>query len=349
MNEKLHFQTLPKLKAGDKVAILSPSYAAPAAWPHIYELGLKRLREEFLLEPVSFPATAKLGASKEERAADLIAAFADPTIKAVIATLGGDDQITYVKNLPDEPFRSNPKMVFGYSDNTHFMNHLWLNGVPSFYGGALFTQFAQTPQIEDFTLRYLKKALFRGGETELDWSKDYNDVGLGWDDPANMNRAKLYEPNDGWTWDGETNAQGYTWGGCLESIDEILRHNGRLPSPEQFEQIVLVTETSEEIPDHDYTRRIFRALGERGILERVKAFLVGRPKAWEFGREKSTLEKAEYRKQQQQTILATVRAYNSSAPIVQNLDFGHTNPQICLPLGASTTVDSSTRTISICF
>ncbi len=349
MNKKLHFQVLPKLKAGDKVAILSPSFAAPAAWPHIYELGLKRLREEFSLEPISFPATAKLGASKEERAADLIAAFADPTIKAVIATLGGDDQITYVKNLPDEPFRSNPKMVFGYSDNTHFMNHLWLQGVPSFYGGALFTQFAQTPQIEDFTLRYLEKALFEGGETELDSSKDYNDIGLGWDDPANMTRAKLYEPNDGWIWDGETNAQGFTWGGCLESIDEILRHNGRLPSPEQFEQIVLITETSEEIPDHDYVRRVFRALGERGILERVKAILVGRPKAWEFGREKSTVEKAAYRLRQQQTTLETVRAYNSSAPIVQNLDFGHTNPQICLPLGASTTVDSSTRTISICF
>ena len=349
MSSELHFQALPKLKAGDKVAILSPSFAAPGRWPHIYELGLKRLREEFSLEPVAFPATAKLGASKEERMADLVAAFADPTIKAVISTLGGDDQVTYVKDLPDEPFKSNPKMYFGYSDNTHFMNHLWLLGVPSFYGGALFCQFAQTPQMEDFTVRYLRKALFEGGETEIDSSKDYNDVGLGWDDAANMHRAKLYEPNDGWFWDGETDAQGFTWGGCLESIDEILRHNGRLPSLEQFEQIVLITETSEEIPDHDYVRRVYRALGERGVLERVKALLVGRPKAWEFGREKSAIEKSEYRKQQQQTILTTVRAYNSSVPIVQNLDFGHTNPQICLPFGALAKIKTSARTISICF
>ena len=349
MNKELHFQVLPKLKAGDKVAILSPSFAAPAAWPHIYELGLQRLREVFSLEPVVFPATAKLNATNDEKAADLVAAFLDPTIKAVIATLGGDIQVTYVKNLPSEPFRNNPKMFFGYSDNTHFMNHLWLQGVPSFYGGALFTQFAQTPRIEDFTLRYLKKALFEGGETELESSENYNDVGLGWDDPANMNRAKLYEPNDGWIWDGEAEAQGFTWGGCLESIDEILRHDGRLPSLEQFEQIVLIAETSEEIPDHDYTRRIFRALGERGILERLKAILVGRPKAWEFGREKKIEEKAEYRKQQRQTIFKTVRAYNSTVPIVQNLDFGHTNPQICLPLGALAKIESSSHTISIQF
>ena len=349
MTSNLSFRVLPKLQAGDKVAILSPSYAASGHWPHIHELGLQRLREVFSLEPVVFPATANLAATNEEKAADLIAAFLDPTIKAVVATLGGDIQVEYVKNLPDEPFRNNPKMFFGYSDNTHFMNHLWLNGMPSFYGGALFTQFAQTPQIEDFTLRYLRKALFESGETELDWSKDYNDVGLGWDDPANMHRAKLYEPNDGWIWDGETNAQGYTWGGCLESIDEILRHNGRLPSLEQFEQIVLITETSEEIPDHDYVRRVYRALGERGILERIKALLVGRPKAWNFGREKTADEKAKYRKQQRQTVLKTVRLYNSIAPIVQNLDFGHTNPQICLPLGALAKVAPSSHTISVNF
>lgn len=349
MSSELRFQVLPKLKAGDKVAIISPSFAAPGRWPHIYELGLKRLREEFSLEPVAFPATAKLGASKEERAADLVAAFEAPTIKAVISTLGGDDQITYVKNLPDEPFKSNWKMYFGYSDNTHFANHLWLLGMPSFYGGALFTQFAQTPQMEDFTIRYLRKALFEGGEIELDSSDNYNDVGLGWDDPANMKRDKLYEPNEGWVWDGEANAQGFTWGGCLESIDEILRHNNRLPSLEQFEQIVLITETSEEIPDHDYVRRIYRALGERGILERIKALLVGRPKAWEFGKEKSAAEKADYRLRQQQTIIETVRTYNSSAPIVQNLDFGHTNPQICLPYGALAKIKSPARTISIRF
>ena len=79
MNEKLDFQVLPKLRAGDKVAILSPSYAASGHWPHIHELGLQRLREVFLLEPVVFPATTNLAATNEEKAADLIAAFLDPT------------------------------------------------------------------------------------------------------------------------------------------------------------------------------------------------------------------------------------------------------------------------------
>ncbi len=61
---------LRKLEKGDKVAILSPSFAAAGKWPQVYELGLERMRSIFGLEPVEFPTTKKLGASKEERAAD---------------------------------------------------------------------------------------------------------------------------------------------------------------------------------------------------------------------------------------------------------------------------------------
>ncbi len=122
---------LRKLEKGDKVAILSPSFAAAGKWPQVYELGLERMRSIFGLEPVEFPTTKKLGASKEERAADLVAAFEREDIRAVIATLGGDDQVTYIKNLPPEPFKNNPKPFFGFSDNTHFANFLWLQGVPS--------------------------------------------------------------------------------------------------------------------------------------------------------------------------------------------------------------------------
>ena len=345
----LRFSRLPKLKPGDKVAVLSPSFAAPGRWPHVYELGLSRLRERFGLEPVVYPATAKLGASTQERSADLISAFENPEIKAVVSSLGGDDQVTYVKDLPDEPFRSNPKPYFGYSDNTHFMNHLWLNGVPSFYGGALFTQFAQTPDIDPMTERYLRLALFQDGEVELAQSERFNDMGISWDDPDNFTKEKPFEPNPGWQWDKAADSQGITWGGCLESIDEILRHGVRLPTLEQFEGVILMTETSEEMPDHEYVRRVYRALGERGILARVKAVLVGRPKAWEFDKQRSIEEKLIYRQRQQETILATVRQYNSDVPVIQNMDFGHTNPQICMPYGALVKTDGAKKVVSVNF
>ena len=283
----MDFCEIGKLKKGDKVAIVSPSFAAPGKWPDVYELGCKRLRDIFGLEPVTFPATKKLGASKEERAKDLVVAFEDEGIKAVIASIGGDDQVTYVKNLLAAPFIRNPKPFFGFSDNTHFENFLWMNGVPSYYGACLFTQFATFGKMDPYTIEYLNQAFFGKGEYELRASAAWNDIPLDWNDPGNFNKELVYEKNDGWYWDGDRNADGITWGGCIESIDELLPHNIAIPSLEDFENVVLFTQTSEEIPSPEYVFRVYRALGERGILEQVRAVIVRRPKGWDFGKQRS--------------------------------------------------------------
>ena len=345
----MNFVTLPKLKKGDKVAILSPSFAAPGKWPHVYELGCQRLRDVFGLEPVEFPTTKKVGASGEERSKDLIDAYENKEIKAVIASLGGDDQITYIKKLPKEPFINNPKPFFGYSDNTHFINHLWLCGIPSFYGGSLFTEFAMQKEMDEFTVEYLKHAFFDDGIFELKSSSTFNDIGLNWNDQNTLNQKRRYQENDGWYWDGINNSEGITWGGCVESVDELLRHGTVIPSLKDFENIILFLETSEEIPTHDYVRRVLRALGERGILQNIKGLLIGRPKAWEYDKPNSDEEKEEYKKGQREMVLEIVRKYNKNIPIIQNLDIGHTSPQICLPVGKKIVIDSTSKSINIEF
>jgi muramoyltetrapeptide carboxypeptidase LdcA involved in peptidoglycan recycling len=345
----MNFVELPKLKKGDRVAVISPSFAAPARWPHVYELGLRRLKEVFELEPVAFPATAKADATDEDRAADLIASFSDPDIKAVVSTIGGDHQITYVKNLPPEPFLSSPKAFFGYSDNTHFADFLWQLGIPSFYGGALFTEFAMQTEMDKFTVQYLKKAFFERGSCEIEASPVFNDIGLSWDDLSTLNQRRRYQQNSGWYWDGTVSARGTTWGGCLESLDEILRHRAPLPTPHQFENIVLILETCEELSPAPYVYRVFRALGELGILERVKGVLMGRAKGWEFDKQLSDEEKERFKEEQRETVLSTFRKYNSTAPVVQNLDFGHTAPQICMPYGREIVLDSKNKKITVDF
>jgi len=337
--------SLPKLQPGDRVAILSPSFAAPGRWPHVHALGRERLRDLFGLEPVDFPATSKVGASGEERARDLIAAFEDESIKGVIASLGGDDQVTYIKHLPAAPFRDHPKPFFGYSDNTHFANFLWLQGVPSFYGGSLFVQFAEQGVIHPFTERWLRRALFAKGEFALEASDEFNEVGLNWDDPAMLTQRREFLPNAGWQWDGARDGEGILWGGCLESIDELLRHGVAIPSLADFESIVLMTETSEEMPSADSVRRVWRALGERGILERVQGVLVGRPKAWEFNQQRAVAEREAYRTEQFATTLEVIRRYNATAPVALNLDFGHTDPQIAMPYGMPVRIVAGERKV----
>jgi muramoyltetrapeptide carboxypeptidase LdcA involved in peptidoglycan recycling len=347
----MEFIELTKLSKGDAVAVVSPSFAAPGKWPHVHELGLSRLKDVFGLDPVEYPTTRQLGANKMSRAQDLVTAFEDGSIRGVIASLGGNDQVTYIKHLRPEPFKNNPKPFYGYSDNTHLMNFLWLNGVPSFYGANLFTQFAEPIEIHPFTLKYLQHALFTSGETEIEPSYQVWDgqEDINWDNPNVMQMKRQYSSDHGWFWDGSESRDGVTWGGCLESIDELLRHGITIPSLKDFESIVLLTETSEEIPSSDYVKRVYRALGERGILERIQAVLVGRPKAWDFDKQTSHEQKDAYRSEQMEKILTEVRHYNSLIPVVQNLDFGHTEPQIPMPYGGKVRVDSNQKKIFVTF
>ena len=337
--------TLQKLQKGDKVAVLSPSFAAPGMFPPVFGLGLERLRTIFELEPVEYPSTRKLGASVHERADGLVKAFTDPDIRAVIASIGGDDQVTYIKNLSPEPFKQNPKPFFGFSDNSHFCNFLFLHGIPSYYGGSIMTQYAMQGAMDDYSIQYLKHALFNEGELELTASDMYNDQGYDWSDSSLLHVKKKYWNNKGFVWDGKNSAEGILWGGCLESIYEMLRHNTPLPSHKQFENIILMLETSEEIPTANYVFRVVRALGERGVLERVNGVLVGRAKAWEFDKRLTLEQKEDYKKKQKDTIITTIRKYNIEIPIILHMDFGHTDPQIPMPYGNNVRIDMTHKKI----
>lgn len=340
---------LQKLKVGDKVAVLSPSFAAPNLFPHVFDLGLQRIRDEFDLEPIEYPTTRKLGASKEERSRDLAAAFADPEIKAVIASIGGDDQVTYVYKMDPDIFKNNPKPFFGYSDNSHFCNFLFHHGIPSYYGACVMTQFAMQGHMDAYTTDYIKKALFEEGEVELVASDEYNEIGTDWTDVSTLTTRRQYEKNVGFVWNGTKNAEGLTWGGCIESIDDMLRHNAPIPSLKTFADSILILETSEEMPPDQYVKRVMRALGERGILECVQGILVGRPKAWEFDKQLSKDAREAYAQQQREVILDEVRKYNQVMPIVQNCNFGHTDPQVPMPYGKRVVIDAENKKIIATF
>jgi len=108
-----------KPQLGDKVAILSPSSGLPGLFPAVFEQGLQRLRDVFQLVPVEYPTTRKMNAPLEERARDVYAAFADAEIKAIIGSIGGDDQIKLLKYLDADVIKAHPRPFFGYSDNTN--------------------------------------------------------------------------------------------------------------------------------------------------------------------------------------------------------------------------------------
>lgn len=341
-----NFKVLAKLSAGDQVAVISPSAGLPAIFPWVLDLGINRLEQEFKLKVKEYPTTREANASLEDRAQDIQSAFEDKNNKAVFASIGGSDQIRLIKYLNKDIFLENPKPFFGYSDNTHLQIFLWNLGIPSYYGGSIMTQFAMQNKMHDLTHKYISKALFDKGPVALESSEKFTDIGLDWSDKENLDKLRVHEKNEGWFWDGSKDASGVLWGGCVESLIVQFTTSKYLPASKNLQNTVLFIETAEDIPDHWIVEYLLTGMGERGWLDLFNAVLVGRPKAWEYDKQNDAKTKKDYKSDQRKTILDTIRKYNSLIPVVQNLDFGHTDPQIIVPMGKRAVIDSTNKTIN---
>jgi muramoyltetrapeptide carboxypeptidase LdcA involved in peptidoglycan recycling len=336
----------PKVSPGDKVAVVSAGFAAPAVAPALHEQALTRIREVLGLEPVEYPTTRRLDALPEDRAADLNAAFGDPEIRAVLATIGGDDQITVIRHLDADLVLADPKPFLGYSDNTNLLNWLWGRGVAAFHGGSTQVHVGAGPALDDVHLRSLRAALFDGGRLEITEPGESEDFGVDWKEPESLTSYGVREPTEGWTWSGPERAvTGPTWGGCIEVIQWLLTA-GRFPAdPAVLQGGVLLLESSEDLIPASEFGYITRSLGERGLLATVDAVVVARPASSTLEHLPSPEQRAAHRIEQRDVALEMVGRYNPDAVVVIGVPFGHTRPQWVLPYGGSMTVDAQERKV----
>lgn len=316
-----------------RVAVLSPSFAAPGAYPAVHEQAMQRLRA-LGIEPVEFPTTRQVGACPVDRARDITAAFADDSITAILASIGGDDQITVTRHLDTDIIRANPKPFLGYSDNTNLLNLLWQLGVPGFYGGSTQVQIGPGPYVEDYHLTSFLAALRGAGEIEVTLPADSEDHGPVWDDPRALTEFGRRTPCDPLEWFGPQRiVEGRTWGGCLDVLAQ-LGIAGRFPGVGQLRGGILLLETSERLTPTDVVADIVRALGEGGILGAVDGVLLARTPTTSLGTD-ATLS----RREQIDIVADTVRRYNPDAVMCAGVPFGHTRPQWILPYGGRVRLD----------
>lgn len=334
-----------KAQAGDAVAIVSPSFAAPEFFPEIHEQALLRLTEVTGLLPVEYETTRKTS-SPQARARDLNAAFADPDIRAVLAVIGGEDQITVVPHLDPAAVQADPKPFVGYSDNTNILNWLWGHGVAGYYGGSTQVHLGPGPAVDPCHALSLQAALITGGSIEITEPGHSEDIGKAWDDPAALTDYGVREPTEPWHWAGSSRTvTGRTWGGCIEVIQWILTAGRFTTDPSVLDGHILLLETSEElIPTQEFAW-ILRSLGERGVLAAVDAVVVARPPTQDFERRPTTDERLAHRSAQRDAAVEIMNRYNPDAVICVGPPFGHTRPQWIVPYGGVMTIDATQQKI----
>ena len=130
----------PFLKAGDKIAIISPASTPGDQNP---ELAAATLRE-WGFEPVIGSHVLNkyhmFAGTIQERCADLRWALEDPDIKAIVCTRGGYGSAMLLDPMTHADFKRHPKWIVGYSDITALHSAMVCSGVMSLHanmGGAL--------------------------------------------------------------------------------------------------------------------------------------------------------------------------------------------------------------------
>jgi len=334
-----------KLKAGDKVAIVSLSWGGPSVFPSRYETGIRQLEETFGVQCVEMPSASKSSEfiynNPEARAKDLMEAFSNPEYTAIICSIGGDDTIRLLPYIDFNIIRNNPKIFLGYSDPTvnHFM--CMKAGLSSFFGPTIMSGFAENTGIPHTTETYIRKALFETnpiGEiipAPEGWTVEF----LSWANPDNQNIARKRTPVQ-WNWlQGTGITSGHLIGGCMDVL-EFMKGTELWPSPEDFDGAILFFETSEEAPSPSLVTYWMRNYGASGILSRINGIIMGRP----GGENNTELDFSKY----DEAITTVLNEYDrGDMPVITQMDFGHTDPMITIPYGAKATIDCKNKRFSI--
>jgi muramoyltetrapeptide carboxypeptidase LdcA involved in peptidoglycan recycling len=337
----------PRLKAGDRVAAATLSWGGPGAIPQRYQTGKTQFEREFGLQVVETKHALQtpdwIAKNPKARADDLMEAFADPTIKGIISTIGGEDSARILPFIDLDVIRRNPKVVMGYSDTTITHMACFNAGLVSFYGPAFMAAFAENGGMFPYMTQSVRRTIFSTDPIGIiapntaGWTVEH----LDWADPANQQRKRKLVPSTGWRFlQGTGIATGPLIGGCADVL-EFLKGTHWWPEPERWNGAILFLETSEEAPSPQLFKYWLRNYAAQGILQRLAGLLVGRP----GGPTQTPADFEEYDK----VLLRIVRDELGleSLPIISQMDFGHTDPMFVLPYGIPAKIDCERRTFEI--
>lgn len=135
-----------RLEQGDTIAIVSPSSGAAHKFPHIYESGIKTLKNlglDIKEYPTARASNDFLYKNPEKRAEDLNKAFEDKEADAIITTIGGDDSIRTLPFINTKVAVKNPKTIMGLSDTTTIITYYNQTGLVTFYGPSVMAGLSQ--------------------------------------------------------------------------------------------------------------------------------------------------------------------------------------------------------------
>ncbi|MEO6627090.1 MAG: S66 peptidase family protein [Aquihabitans sp.] len=310
----------PRLRSGCHVRVVAPSRSLALiskatreiADARFADLGVRvsfgdhvEVSDRFVSSPVA------------DRVADLHSAFADPDVDAVLTVIGGYNANQLLPYLDWDLIGSNPKILCGYSDITALTCAVTAMTGMVTYSGPHYSTFGMRDHFET-SLGWFTDALFSEQPIDVTPAPSWTD------DEWFMNQdQRRVRPNDGHWIIGQGHAEGRLVGGNLCTLNLL---HGTPWMPDLADSVVFLEDDRESSIvtfDRDLT-----SLAQQPGFGSVRALLIGRFEP-HLGMDRETLA----------AIVQSKRELDG-IPVIANVDFGHTDPLLTIPVGGHARVDA---------
>lgn len=325
------------LRPGDTIAIVSPSSGIAHLVPRRFERGvayLEKLGYRVKVMPHARENLAHRAGTYEAQAEDLNQAFADPEVRMILAAIGGYTSNGVLRFLDWDLVRRSPKIVMGYSDTTALLTGLHTRAaLVTLHGPALLTTFAEYPEMQPYSRDSFRDVV--SGKTPV-WrpSPAWTDERLSWDEEDDRPRAM--KPNSGWRVLRPGQARGRLVAGNLTIL---LALAGTAYFPDLDGKILCVEDDRESsLPYWDLH---LNQLREIGTFDRIAGLLIGRAEGLTPDLEEASAPHYGLKELLQEQL------GRCEFPIAWDVDFGHTDPMLTLPLGVEAEMDTERQTLSL--
>jgi muramoyltetrapeptide carboxypeptidase len=318
------------VRPGDTVGVVAPSTpfadAVPLAETPAFRrgvAGLERLGFRVRVAAHVGRRDADADVPARQRAGDLNALLADPDVAAIICAAGGSGANAVLPLLDWAAVARYPKALMGYSGATALLNGVTARtGLVTFHGPMVLDGFAEVPGLLPYTREQLWRVVGTAAPAgalrpPLEWTDEY---------PGD-DRPRTLRPNPGWRWLRPGRGAGPLVGGNLSTLLSLA---GTPYWPDVRGAVLFVEEVA--MPPLPPLHAIDQALAQLrllGVLDALAGLVVGKVNA-------AALEDVH-------RLDALVAAHTADAtyPVLTQVDLGHTDPRLILPLGVRATLDAA--------
>ena len=316
--------------------IISPSAPIAAYCPRRLSRGIKFLEKNGfnVLLGKNVSALNKFTAgTAQERADDLNMMLANKDIKVIILTIGGYNANDILDLIDYDLAReNNDKILIGYSDSTVILHALYKkSGLRTVMGPMILPQFAEYPEMQKFSFDSFLEIIENigsGKKYKLPVSREYTEEMLSWDEEDN--RPRVMEENKGWIVINGGKSEGVLMPANLNTLNKII---GTPYMPNLDGAILFLEDDSDE--SASTIQRMLQQLKQAGFLSKIKGLVFGR-----FQKNSSIAN-------EDLVFILNNIFEHIDFPVLSNVDFGHTDPILSLPVGVQVKLDTDLLEIEI--